>query len=296
MTRTAQASPPPRSQREDAIGAPPQRPTLVPAQRYYSAGVRRASRSSGCGPGCGSSPAPSTTSPNPVTTSNTVAGHTRYRSFAATTVSCARFRTSAGTAVTPCAPGPARTCANCGAGITAGPGICRARCERVPHRKGFGALAMTEFPLHRGAGRHLGATRLRQSRRLRDAAARLPGGDPGRHRVEPAERLPLLRHHDHRRRRELEDDRRRVQRDLPHPDVASRAAPVHGRCLCAADHLGTHGQVRTALRRAQSAPQGERGRRRGVGRLREHPGRADGRRRGHPVPGRSATRGAGRPS
>lgn len=37
MTRTAQAGSPPRSQREDAIGVPPQRPTLVPAQRYYSA-------------------------------------------------------------------------------------------------------------------------------------------------------------------------------------------------------------------------------------------------------------------
>ena len=45
MTHTAQAShgtnspaPPtqPRSQHEDAIGAPPQRPTLVPASRYYS--------------------------------------------------------------------------------------------------------------------------------------------------------------------------------------------------------------------------------------------------------------------
>lgn len=46
MTHTAQAShgtntpaPPtqPRPQREDAIGAPPRRPTLVPASRYYSA-------------------------------------------------------------------------------------------------------------------------------------------------------------------------------------------------------------------------------------------------------------------
>jgi len=36
VTRTAQAGNPARTQREDAIGTPPQRPTLVPAHRYYS--------------------------------------------------------------------------------------------------------------------------------------------------------------------------------------------------------------------------------------------------------------------
>ena len=44
MTRTAPVRPavgnPARTVREDAIGTPPQRPTLVPAQRYYSRGFR----------------------------------------------------------------------------------------------------------------------------------------------------------------------------------------------------------------------------------------------------------------
>ena len=37
MTHTAQPSLHPRSEREDAIGMPPQRPTLVPAERYHCA-------------------------------------------------------------------------------------------------------------------------------------------------------------------------------------------------------------------------------------------------------------------
>ncbi|GAB3216720.1 aromatic ring-hydroxylating oxygenase subunit alpha [Mycolicibacterium hippocampi] len=37
MTHTAQPSLHPRSEREDAIGIPPQRPTLVPAERYHCA-------------------------------------------------------------------------------------------------------------------------------------------------------------------------------------------------------------------------------------------------------------------
>jgi phenylpropionate dioxygenase-like ring-hydroxylating dioxygenase large terminal subunit len=41
MTQTAQASLHARSPREDAIGAPPQRPTLVPASRYFSADFAR---------------------------------------------------------------------------------------------------------------------------------------------------------------------------------------------------------------------------------------------------------------
>lgn len=36
MTRTAQVGNPARDRREDAIGPPPRRPTLVPAERYYS--------------------------------------------------------------------------------------------------------------------------------------------------------------------------------------------------------------------------------------------------------------------
>ena len=131
----------------------------------------------------------------------------------------------------------------------------------------------------------MGTARLRQSRRRRDPAARLLGGDARRHRMEPARRIPLLRHHDHRGRRELEDDRRRVQRDLSHPDAAPGAPQVHGRCVCPASHLGSHRQVRTALRSAQSEHQGRADRRRGVGRLRGHSGRADGRRGGHSVPG-----------
>ena len=82
MTRTAQVGHtvgnPAHTVREDAIGTPPQRPTLVPAQRYYSPRFRPASRSSGCGPRCGRSPARSTTSPNPATTSSTAAAPTPY--------------------------------------------------------------------------------------------------------------------------------------------------------------------------------------------------------------------------
>ena len=128
--------------------------------------------------------------------------------------------------------------------------------KRVPNRKGFGALRMSEFPVDRRQRRHVGTARLRQPRRRRDAADRLPGGGAARHRVVRARRLPVLRHHDRRGRRQLEDDRRRLQRDLSHPDVASRTAQVHGRCLCTAGDLGTHGQVRAGLRRAEPADQG----------------------------------------
>ena len=41
MTHTAQPSLHPRSQREDAIGAPPRRPTLIPAERYHCAEFAR---------------------------------------------------------------------------------------------------------------------------------------------------------------------------------------------------------------------------------------------------------------
>lgn len=41
MTQTARAGNPAHPGREDAIGAPPQRPTLVPAERYYSAEFAR---------------------------------------------------------------------------------------------------------------------------------------------------------------------------------------------------------------------------------------------------------------
>ncbi len=46
----------PDTRREDAFGTPPQRPTLVPADRYYSPAFAHL-RCSGCGRGCGRSPA-----------------------------------------------------------------------------------------------------------------------------------------------------------------------------------------------------------------------------------------------
>ena len=249
----------------------------------------RTSRSSGCGRRCGRSPARSTTSPSPVTTSSTGAAPTRCSSSEATTARCARSRTCAGTAATRCAPAPDPDYANCSAATTAGRGISQARSSECPTARGSARSGCPSFPSSR--------VRVDTWERLvfvnLDADAiplqRLPGGGAERHRVVRARRLPLLRNDDHRGRRELEDDRRRVQRDVPHPDVAPRTAQVHGRRLCTAGDLGPHRQVRAALRRAESADQGGAHRRRCVGRLRHHAGRADGRRRGHPVPRRRAS-------
>ena len=158
--------------------------------------------------------------------------------------------------------------------------------KRVPNRKGFGSLRMSDFPLVPARVDVWDGTGLRQPRPRRDAVARVSGGGARRHRLVQSGRLPLLRHAHRRGRRELEDDRRRLQRDLPHPDAASGVAALRRRHPCAATDLGPHRQVRPALRGAEPALRRHAERRRGLGRLRLHPGRADGRSRRHAVPRR----------
>ncbi len=151
------------------------------------------SKWSGCGRRCGRSPARWTMSPNPATISNTVAALTRYSSCAATTGRFALSRTCAVTGATRCAPARGRTWVNCAAVTTAGRGICAGVLKRVPNRKGFGTLQMSEFPLF--------AVRVDVWESLVfvnldvNAAplSRLSGGGAARHRLARSRRLPLLR-------------------------------------------------------------------------------------------------------
>ena len=156
-----------------------------------------------------------------------------------TTVSCAPSRTCAGTAATRCAPDPGSDLRE-----------LRVRLSRLdlgPHRRA--QAGAQPQGLRRAADGGLAVVPGAASTRGRASSSsiststpcrlrRLPGGRSRRHRVERAGRLPVLRDDDHRGRRQLEDHRRRLQRDLPHPDAAPRTPPVHGRRLCAADRSG----------------------------------------------------------
>ena len=274
----------PRRLGEDAIGTPPQRPTLVPAERYYSAAFAQLEVERmwpkvwqlAC-------------------TVDHVAEPGDYFEYRCGPYSVLIVRGDDGTL-----RAFQNVCRHRGNSLCAGAGsdLRELRCgyhgwtwdlagvaQASPEPQGIRRAADGRASVVRGPRRHLGEAGLRQSRSRRAAAGRLPRSGARRHRLAWARRLPLLRNHDRRGRRELEDDRRRVQRDVSHPDAASRAAQVHGRRLCTAGHLGTYRQVRADLRCAESAPQAAAERCRCVGRLCPHAGRADGCRRGHSVPG-----------
>ena len=146
MTHTAQPSLHPRSEREDAIGTPPQRPTLVPAERYHCGRFARLEAERmwprvwqfAC-------------------TVDHVAEPGDYFEYRCGSYSVLIVRGD---------DGELRACQNVcrhrGNSLCAGAGsqLRELRCgyhgwtsdlqgslRRVPHRKGFGALPLTEFPL-----------------------------------------------------------------------------------------------------------------------------------------------------
>jgi hypothetical protein len=73
----AAAGNPARTRDEDAIGAPPESPTLIPAERYYSPAFATLEIER-LWPRCGSWRAWWTMSPIPATISSTGADHTEY--------------------------------------------------------------------------------------------------------------------------------------------------------------------------------------------------------------------------
>ena len=172
----------PDVRRDDAIGTPPQRPTLVPADRYYSAAFAQLEVERmwpkvwqvAC-------------------TVDHVAEPGDYFEYRCGPYSVLIVRGDDGTL-----RAFQNVCRHRGNSLCAGSGsdLRELRCgyhgwtwdlagvlKRVPNRKGFGALPLGRASAVRGPRRHLGATGLRQSRSRRAVAGRLSGGGAGRHRL-----------------------------------------------------------------------------------------------------------------
>ncbi len=294
MTRTAPAGHtvgnPAHTVREDAIGTPPQRPTLVPAQRYYSAGFRPPRGRSGCGPRCGRSPARSTTSPNPATTSSTAAAPTPYSSFAATTASLRAFQ---------------NVCRHRGNSLCAGVRIGLARTAvRIP-RLDVGSLRLAQASAQPQGFRRAPVDRVSAARR--SASTRGNGSSssistPTRSRcVDYLEAMPddiaWSRLGDFRcyatMTIEVDANWKTIADGFSETYHIQTLHPELHRCMddvYAPQVIWGHTGKSEQLYGVPSPSIKESAdRRRGVGRLRLHPGRADGRRGGHAVPVRSAS-------
>ena len=109
------------------------------------------------------------------------------RSCGATTASCARSRTRAGTVGARCARAPAPASPRSAARSTAGRTTWRAGCARC--RRGGSSASLDpddgDCRPRSGAGRHLGPARLREPRARRRAARRVPRRGARRLRVGP---------------------------------------------------------------------------------------------------------------
>ena len=164
------------------------------------------------------------------------------------------------------------------------------RLREVPSRRGFGLLRNEDFPLLAASVGTWGPIVFVNLDPDAMPARRLPRRGPRRHRVGRHRRLPVHGDGGGPHRSQLEDDLRRLQRDVPRAGPAPRDAGVDGRHQLGPAPLAPSRQVGAALRGAEPALPPTALRPGGVGFLRPDPRRADGSHRAGP----GATRSGGR--
>ena len=291
MTQTAQGGPavgnPARTRREDAIGTPPQRPTLVPAERYYSEDFARLEVERmwpkvwqfAC-------------------TVDHVADPGDYFEYRCGPYSVLIVRGDDGAL-----RAFQNVCRHRGNSLCAGSGadLRELRCgyhgwtwdlagtlKRVPNRKGFGALRMADLPLlpvrvetwERLVFVNLDA----EATPLRDYLEAMPD-DIAWNRLGEFRCYATMTI-------EVDANWKTIADGFSETYHIQTLHPELHRCMddvYAPQVIWGHTGKSEQLYGVPSPSIKERAdRRRGVGRLRGHSGRADGRRGGHAVPGRSA--------